>query len=155
MKLFATSILVLVLSLSSSLLALGDVQESRGQFVNVEAANFNSDSQIHNLSGLDIQRKNPVTRAFADTVHKESGIKYWYSDNDRLKIQLSLSDDQSVDIGVFNILGKKIKDLDHKSLSEGDSDIFEYSLSDIPNGVYIVAVQGSNFRSAIRIVISR
>jgi len=96
-------------------------------------------------------------RSFSDSTRKESSIKAYSlsDDNNQLKLWLTLTEEQVVEIAVYNILGKKVKDLDRATFSEGDMKEAVYTIRDIPNGVCIVAAQGSNFRSAIRIVISR
>jgi hypothetical protein len=105
----------------------------------------------------ETQRRAASPRAFSDTSKKESAIKAFSVSDDYnlLKLWLSLAEEQVVDIAVYNILGKKVKDLDHTTFSEGEMKEAVYTIRDLPNGVYIVAAQGSNFRSAIRIVISR
>jgi hypothetical protein len=105
----------------------------------------------------ETQRRTASPRALSDTSRKESAIKAFSVSDDYnlLKLWLSLAEEQVVDIAVYNILGKKVKDLDHATFSEGEMKEAVYTIRDIPNGVYIVAAQGSNFRSAIRIVISR
>ncbi|MFM7774939.1 MAG: hypothetical protein ACKOAG_02830 [Candidatus Kapaibacterium sp.] len=105
----------------------------------------------------EAQKRTVMPRSFSDSTRKESSIKAYSlsDDNNQLKLWLTLTDEQLVEIAVYNILGKKVKDLDRTTFSEGDMKEAVYTVRDIPNGVYIVAAQGSNFRSAIRIVISR
>lgn len=105
----------------------------------------------------EMQKRTVSPRAFSDSTRKESAIKAYSlsDDNNQLKLWLTLTEEQVVEIAVYNILGKKVKDLDRASFSEGEMKEAVYTIRDIPNGVYIVAAQGSNFRSAIRIVISR
>ncbi len=105
----------------------------------------------------EVQKRTVAPRSFSDSTRKESSIKAYSlsDDNNQLKLWLTLTEEQVVEIAVYNILGKKVKDLDRATFSEGDMKEAVYTIRDIPNGVYIVAAQGSNFRSAIRIVISR
>ena len=114
-------------------------------------------NEYHIQGPIVESKKTIVTRSLSDTTRKESSIKAYSlsDDNNQLKLWLTLTEEQVIDISVYNILGKKVKDLDHTSFSEGDMKEVVYNVRDIPNGVYIVAAQGSNFRSAIRIVISR
>lgn len=122
----------------------------------VGSDNHGSPSTVNGPT-YETQRRAASPRALSDTSKKESAIKSFSVSDDYnlLKLWLSLAEEQVVDIAVYNILGKKVKDLDHTTFSEGEMKEAVYTIRDIPNGVYIVAAQGSNFRSAIRIVISR
>ena len=105
--------------------------------------------------------KRPSTnKQIADSNRKESKILKWSNTSEKLNLSLSLVETQTVEINVFNIIGKKVMDLDRRVMDEGDRE-YEYELRDkdskidIPNGIYIVTVQGSNFRSSVKIIVSR
>ncbi len=101
-------------------------------------------------------RRSPGTQTVGDS-SKTSELKWLFNERysrDRLDLQISLAEDQTVDIALYNILGKKVKDLEHSYMTECKNKDLSYSVSDVPVGVYIVAAQGSNFRAAVRIVIS-
>ncbi len=118
---------------------------------------FELDNSISALElGVEGLRRNlPLTRSVADTNTKVSQLRYVYNNRYQLKLTISLTEDQTVDIGLYNILGKRIKDLEHSFMPECEDKELKYSISDVPPGVYIVAAQGSNFRSALRVAISR
>lgn len=64
------------------------------------------------------------------------------------------SDEPLVDIAIFNMLGKRVMDVYKGSSSRG---IHEHtqSVSDLPEGVYMCVMQGSNFRKAEKFFFSR
>ncbi|MBL7999077.1 MAG: T9SS type A sorting domain-containing protein [Candidatus Kapabacteria bacterium] len=104
------------------------------------------------------QTRTATTKATADTSRRESKIvSYTYITNtDALKLWMSLNDDQVVEFALFNILGKKVKDLGVLTMDAGEKvETPQFSVSDIPSGMYIVSAQGSSFRSAMKVVISR
>lgn len=77
--------------------------------------------------------------------------------SDELTVRLELSENQSwLEIALFNMLGKRVKDI-FRGQTTADIPIrdFSASISDLPNGLYIVSVQGSNVRLADKVFISR
>ncbi len=91
-------------------------------------------------------------RVVSDSVY--SHLEWKFNNRDKVILTLTLTEDQSVDISLYNILGKKIKEFEHSYMTECNRKELSYSLSDVPMGAYIVAGQGSSFRSALRIIVS-
>jgi len=65
-----------------------------------------------------------------------------------------VSDEPLVDIAIFNMLGKRVMDVYRGSSARG---IHEHtqSVSDLPEGVYMCVMQGTNFRKAEKFFFSR
>lgn len=113
-------------------------------------------SSIAANSYLQVTR---TTKLLNDTLRKVSrivGIELDAS-NDVLNIRLELAENQSwIDISLYNMLGKRIKEV-YRGPATADSPMRDYStnVSDLPNGLYIVAIQGSSVRLADKVFISR
>lgn len=97
------------------------------------------------------------TRATNDTIQRrESRITKHFNNDDILRLWLSINDEQTIDFSMFNLLGKKVKDFGRQTLDVGsDIQLNDFNISDVPNGIYVVVAQGVNFRSAIKITLSR
>ncbi|MCS6999338.1 MAG: T9SS type A sorting domain-containing protein [Bacteroidota bacterium] len=94
-----------------------------------------------------------------DTVKKASRIVGIDLDasNDALTVRIELTENQSwTEISLYNMLGKRVKDIYRGPVS---TDVpvrdFTVNISDLPNGLYIVSVQGSTIRLADKVFISR
>jgi hypothetical protein len=61
-----------------------------------------------------------------------------------------------MEISLFNMLGKRVKEI-YRGPAQADDTVRDYSatLSELPNGLYIVSVQGSNIRLADKVFITR
>lgn len=64
------------------------------------------------------------------------------------------SDEPLVDIAIFNMLGKRVMEVYKGSSSRGVHEHTQ-SVSDLPEGVYMCVLQGSNFRKAEKFFFSR
>lgn len=100
-----------------------------------------------------------TTKLLNDTLRKVSrivGIELDAS-NDVLNICLELAENQPwIDISLYNMLGKRIKEVYRGPATTDPSNRdFSTSVSDLPNGLYIVAIQGSSVRLADKVFISR
>lgn len=90
-----------------------------------------------------------------DTVRKENRFLLVRASSDVLTVRVELARDESqVEIGVYNMLGKKIMDVHRGSTSRG---IHEYTtaIQDLPEGVYVCVMQGADFRKAEKFYLSR
>ncbi len=94
-----------------------------------------------------------------DTTRRSSRIVGTSLDasNDVLTIRLELTENQSwMEVSLFNMLGKRVKDIYRGPAQADDSQRdFSATISDLPNGLYIVSVQGSTVRLADKVFISR
>lgn len=87
---------------------------------------------------------------------RESRITKHFNNDDVLRLWLSINDEQTIDFSMYNLLGKKVKDFGRQTLDVGsDMQLNDFNISDVPNGIYVVVAQGVNFRSAIKITLSR
>ncbi|MBU3741461.1 MAG: T9SS type A sorting domain-containing protein [Candidatus Kapabacteria bacterium] len=70
-----------------------------------------------------------------------------------VRIEL-LRDEPQLEIGLYNMLGKKVQDVQKGATSRG---VHEYTapVSDLPEGVYICIMQGADFRRAEKFYLSR
>lgn len=95
------------------------------------------------------------TQNGADSSQKESRIVYVRATSDVFAVRLELTEDeQTVDVGIYNMLGKKVHDVYRGYASRGPHD-YSVPISDLPEGVYICIAQGSSFRRAEKFYLSR
>jgi len=98
-------------------------------------------------------------RILNDTARKASrivGVSF-DTQSDILTVRLDLAESQSwMEISLFNMLGKRVKEI-YRGPAQADDTVRDYSatLSELPNGLYIVSVQGSNIRLADKVFITR
>jgi len=98
-------------------------------------------------------------RLLNDTARKASrivGVSF-DTQSDLLTVRLDLAESQSwMEISLFNMLGKRVKEI-YRGPAQADDTVRDYSatLSELPNGLYIVSVQGSNIRLADKVFITR
>ena len=69
------------------------------------------------------------------------------------KISLA-SDQQRIDIGIYNMLGKRMGDVYAGPATKGDHE-YTISTDDLPEGVYICILQGGDFRRAAKFYLNR
>lgn len=95
------------------------------------------------------------TQASADTIKKESKILFARVASDVFTARVELANDENqAEIGIYNMLGKKMTDIHRGALAHGQHD-FSLNVPEIPDGVYICIMQGSDFRRAEKFYISR
>ena len=90
-----------------------------------------------------------------DTSANDNKIVSTVATADVFTAVISLSSTQAkLDVGIYNMLGKRMADVYTGSAGRGS---FEFStpISQLPEGVYICIVQGSNFRRAAKFYLSR
>jgi hypothetical protein len=95
-------------------------------------------------------------QASSDTSQrKETRIVFARATSDLFVTKIEINDDeQFVEIGLYNMLGKKVQDVHRGNAPKGISE-YSTSLSGIPEGVYICILQGRDFRRAEKFFISR
>lgn len=99
--------------------------------------------------------KTQRTQNGADSNQKESRIVYVRVTADVFAVRLELAEDeQTVDVGIYNMLGKKVHDVYRGYASRGAHD-YTVPINDLPEGVYICIAQGSGFRRAEKFYLSR
>lgn len=90
----------------------------------------------------------------ADTA-RASRIVFVRATSDVFNARIELIQDEStLDLGIYNMLGKKVMDVYRGSERKGEHD-YSLSISELPEGVYICILQGSNYRRAEKFYISR
>lgn len=99
--------------------------------------------------------KTPRTQNGADSSQRESRIVSVRASSDVFAVRIELAEDeQTIDIGIYNMLGKKVHDVYRGYASDGMHD-YSVPISDLPEGVYICIAQGSGFRRAEKFYLSR
>lgn len=103
--------------------------------------------------------KLPTKQQLNDTTRRTSRIVGTSLDasSDVLTIRMELAESQSwMEVALFNMLGKRVKDI-YRGPAQADDSVRDFSatVSDLPNGLYIVSVQGSTVRLADKVFISR
>jgi hypothetical protein len=97
----------------------------------------------------------PATTQIADTTSSASRVISTVIANDVLTVRVELAKDQQrLDIGVFNMLGKRLTDVYIGPATKG---VHEYSTpaSDLPEGVFVCIVKGDDFRRAAKFYLNR
>jgi len=91
----------------------------------------------------------------ADSNRRDSRIVSARSSNDVVTVRIELaSDEATLDVGLYNMLGKKVQDVFRGPASRGPHE-YTAPVSDLPEGVYICVMQGSDFRRAEKFYLSR
>lgn len=112
---------------------------------------------IRALGSVRTQQQRPQQRVLVgnDTVRKENRFLFVRAASEVLTVRIELARDEAqVEIGVYNMLGKKIMDVHRGSTARG---IHEYTtaIQDLPEGVYVCVMQGADFRKAEKFYLSR
>ncbi|NQW31059.1 MAG: T9SS type A sorting domain-containing protein [Ignavibacteria bacterium] len=95
------------------------------------------------------------TQISADTAKRESRILFARVASDVFNARVELvNDENQTEIGIYNMLGKKMMDVHKGGLSRGQHD-FALNVPELPDGVYICIMQGSDFRRAEKFYLSR
>ncbi|MCO6466162.1 MAG: T9SS type A sorting domain-containing protein [Bradyrhizobiaceae bacterium] len=90
-----------------------------------------------------------------DTVRTDSRIVSVHAAADVFTAKIDLASEQpQVDLAIYNMLGKKMSEVYRGPASKGEHE-YVSSISDLPEGVYICILQGSNFRRAEKFYLSR
>lgn len=110
---------------------------------------------------LYAERQNSVAKttskisAGVDTNRKDSRIVFARATPDVFTVKVELaSDEASLDLGIYNMLGKRVMDVFKGPSSRGPHE-YTQPISDLPEGVYICIAQGSDFRRAEKFYLSR
>ena len=95
------------------------------------------------------------TNGANDTSKTESRIVSVHATSDVITAKIDLATEQpQVDVAIFNMLGKRMSEIYRGPASRGEHE-YVSSISDLPEGVYICILQGSNFRRAEKFYLSR
>lgn len=90
-----------------------------------------------------------------DSLRKENRFLFVRAASEVLTVRVELARDEAqVEIGVYNMLGKKIMDVHRGGSGRG---VHEYTtaIQDLPEGVYVCVMQGADFRKAEKFYLSR
>lgn len=139
--------------------------DKSGKSVSPPLRVFNSNGQlsIPSLNAVEIilaaaqnaPRSRSRTVLAADTNKTESKIIAVRATPDVLNVRVNLGAEQDkLEVTVLNLLGKEMKKVYSGYASKGEHE-YSSSISDLPEGVYICTVQGSNFRRAEKFYLSR
>ncbi len=123
--------------------------------IRLSSPTLNAADIVVNALGQRSQKQTPKTSLTADTARGESKILFVRATSDVVTVKVDIANDQpSADIGIFNMLGKRMMDVHRGPVSRGEHE-YTSSISDLPEGVYICILQGSNFRRAEKFYLSR
>ncbi len=91
----------------------------------------------------------------ADTAKRENRIVFARASADVFTARIELmNDEQNLDVGIYNMLGKKVLDV-YKGYAGRGPHEYTAAIQDLPEGVYICIVQGSDFRKAEKFYFNR
>jgi hypothetical protein len=103
----------------------------------------------------NVSKQSTKVNVGADTSRRDNKFIFARAASDVFTTRIELSDDQgSIDIGIYNMLGKKVMDVYRGYASRGQHD-YTQPIPDLPEGVYICIMQGSDFRKAEKFFFSR
>ncbi len=95
------------------------------------------------------------TNVSRDTAANDSRIVSARASSDVFTAQVNLASDQTrIEVGIYNMLGKKMADVFAGPASRGEHE-YTTPVSDLPEGVYVCILQGDNFRRAAKFYLSR
>lgn len=95
------------------------------------------------------------TQVATDTGRRESRIIFVRATPDVFTVRVDVAaDEPNLDLGIYNMLGKKMVDVYRGPASKGERE-FTASISDLPEGVYICILQASSTRRAEKFYLSR
>ncbi len=101
------------------------------------------------------QRQQQRVLVGIDTLRKENRFLFVRAAAEVLTVRIELArDEQQLEIGVYNMLGKKIMDVHRGATGRGMHD-YTTAIQDLPEGVYVCVMQGSDFRKAEKFYLSR
>ncbi|MCX6139386.1 MAG: hypothetical protein NTX15_00880 [Candidatus Kapabacteria bacterium] len=90
-----------------------------------------------------------------DTSRKDNRFLFARAAQDVFTARIEIAqDEQILDMGIYNMLGKKVMDVYKGYSSRGQHD-YTQAIADLPEGVYICIMQGSDFRKAEKFYFSR
>lgn len=99
--------------------------------------------------------KRATTDVTRDTISTESRITSARATSDVFTAQVTIAADQPrIEIGIYNMLGKKMADVYTGPASRGEHE-YTTPISELPEGVYVCILQGGNFRRAAKFYLSR
>jgi len=95
------------------------------------------------------------TNVSRDTASNDNRIVSARASSDVFTALVNLTSDQTrIEVGIYNMLGKKMADVFAGSASRGEHE-YTTPVSDLPEGVYVCILQGDNFRRAAKFYLSR
>lgn len=95
-------------------------------------------------------------RATADSSRPNRIVSIRENNSGLYQLELDISENQqNLQIGIFNLLGKRVLDVHQGAEYAGRSRMYDMNVQSIPNGIYVCIVQGDNFRLAEKFYISR
>lgn len=75
-----------------------------------------------------------------------------FADVATLKLEIARS--QDVDVAVYNVLGQRVATITNTTLAAGFHE-FDLSGRDLPNGLYVIRAQGTEFSETVRVTVAR
>lgn len=99
--------------------------------------------------------KNVAVARDAEAANGGSKIVSLRASGDIVAVRVELQREEAqLEIGVYNMLGKKVQDVHRGAATRGSHD-YTAPVNDLPEGVYICIVQGADFRRAEKFYLSR
>lgn len=158
---FVAAITLLMLLLLGSSVAHADKAKSvKARSSVAKSARMNTpglnavDAVVTALGQKAVVTKNKVNGA-NDTAKTDSRIVSVHATSDVITAKVDIAIEQpQVDLAIYNMLGKRMSEVYKGPASRGEHE-YVSSISDLPEGVYICILQGSNFRRAEKFYLSR
>ena len=159
---FMSGLMIVMISLSSVSYSQGfilaksiksQIQSTNNSIPNLpqKTSRFDGTKFAQNWTGT----KNGANKQIAVTADTLNSIQKVWSKNEQFYIRLSLMDYQSdITLTAYNMLGKEVLKI-HQGAPKPKDSLYEFSSSDLPNGVYFCVLQGKNFRDAEKFIVSR
>ncbi|MFP4528841.1 MAG: T9SS type A sorting domain-containing protein [Candidatus Kapaibacterium sp.] len=91
----------------------------------------------------------------SDTTTAGNHISQVRHQNDIYYVKVELASyDVTIELSVYNLLGKKVKDI-HRGAAMPEGAEYRFDSYNLPNGVYICILNGPNFRDTEKFIVSR
>ena len=74
---------------------------------------------------------------------------------DELQYKLEVAAAQEVEVGVYDVLGRRVATLHEGVLAAGSQHTFTLRGSELPNGLYLIQAKGEQFSETTRVTLSR
>ena len=159
---FMSGLMIVMISLSSISYSQGfilaksiksQIQTTKNFIPNLpqKTSRFDGTKFAQNWTGT----KNGANKQTVVSADTSNSIQKVWSKNEQFYVRLSLMDYQSdITLTAYNMLGKEVLKI-HQGTPKPKDTLYEFSSSELPNGVYICVLQGKSFRDAEKFIVSR
>ncbi len=153
---FAFAMSCELFAIANNSIYLYDSYQSRA---GISSISFSTDKS-NGTKVATTSKKQNMQVAKPDTTNSNKIVKVWEDSEGILNVLAELADAQSeVKLSIFNMLGKEVKRIYSGVPPKKNEDGHHYFSSEtalnVPKSVYILVIQGSNFRIAEKFIVTK